>query len=129
VGRDAVPMPPLLLLLLLPLLACEPVRSFVPSPGAGPCQILRRGDAPGRNAPLGARSASHALISRRMAEELVVTLHPDGRVSLQVNGVKGEACRELTEELMKELGEVIYTENTEVFASKRMQAHHIRRVH
>ena len=32
-----------------------------------------------------------------------------------INSHQGESCRELTEELIKELGEVIHTENTEEF--------------
>ncbi|CAM9527931.1 unnamed protein product [Discosporangium mesarthrocarpum] len=74
---------------------------------------------------------------RMETQELIVDFTEDGRVMLEVKGVKeakraceervmrprgaskafvlGEACRKLTEELIEKLGEVIYTENTEEF--------------
>ena len=40
-------------------------------------------------------------------EEIEVYIDKDGRVRIQVRGVKGEACLELTEELEAVLGGII----------------------
>ena len=42
-------------------------------------------------------------------EEIEVIIEKDGRVRIQVRGVKGDACLELTQELEQALGGVIET--------------------
>ena len=55
-----------------------------------------------------------------MAEETVnVIIHPDGKVELQVCGVKGEKCMEVTAALEKALGNIVKREFTsEMYESK-----------
>eukprot|EP00904_Undaria_pinnatifida_P006130 jgi/Undpi1/2647/HiC_scaffold_13.g06025.m1 len=52
-------------------------------------------------------------------QELIVDFTDDGRILLEVKGVKGQECRQITEDLIKALGDVITTENTaEYFEEK-----------
>eukprot|EP00903_Cladosiphon_okamuranus_P009032 g8637.t1 len=48
-------------------------------------------------------------------QELIVDFTDDGRILLEVKGVKGAECRAITEDLIKALGDVITTENTEEY--------------
>lgn len=41
-----------------------------------------------------------------MAEELQFTIHPDGIIDLEVNGVQGRLCMEITEQIETLLGNV-----------------------
>lgn len=45
-------------------------------------------------------------------QELTVVILPDGQVKIEVNGVKGGGCLELTEQLEKALGTVSSREMT-----------------
>ncbi|MCL1864452.1 MAG: DUF2997 domain-containing protein [Spirochaetes bacterium] len=42
--------------------------------------------------------------------ELVIDIAPDGTVKLEVQGVSGPSCMELTKDLELEIGEVLVTE-------------------
>ena len=42
--------------------------------------------------------------------ELVIEIAPDGTVKLEVQGVSGPSCMELTKDLELEIGEVLATE-------------------
>lgn len=44
--------------------------------------------------------------------DLDVEITPDGKVKLKVSGVPGNKCLEITQELEKELGEVLSREYT-----------------
>ena len=46
-------------------------------------------------------------------EELEFTIHPDGRVTETVRGVKGKRCQDVTKEINKQLGNVVETSPTE----------------
>ena len=46
-----------------------------------------------------------------MRDEIIIDVSPGGDVTLEVNGVTGPACKELTEKLEKALG--IVTRSTE----------------
>ncbi|CAM9496061.1 unnamed protein product [Chrysoparadoxa australica] len=89
---------------LLGLLLLGAAQAFVFSP-----------TLPRRNTVLSAPLFSSAASSNGNMERMEVTLHNDGRVSIKMLGVKGEQCRDITEDMIKELGDVIYTENTEEF--------------
>ncbi|CAM9357140.1 unnamed protein product, partial [Hapterophycus canaliculatus] len=53
--------------------------------------------------------------SEMQLQELIVDFTDDGRILLEVKGVKGNECRVITEDLIKALGDVITTENTEEY--------------
>eukprot|EP00752_Nemacystus_decipiens_P011429 g10150.t1 len=53
-------------------------------------------------------------------QELVVDFTEDGRILLEVKGVKGPECRAITEDLIKALGDVITTENTEEYFQEKI---------
>lgn len=46
-----------------------------------------------------------------MPQEIHVTIEPNGKVQIEVNGVKGKACRDLTAEIEKHF-KVIETKDT-----------------
>mmetsp|Transcript_5251 Transcript_5251/g.7584 ORF Transcript_5251/g.7584 Transcript_5251/m.7584 type:complete len:113 (+) Transcript_5251:87-425(+) len=46
-------------------------------------------------------------------ETIEFKIYPDGRVEQIVQGVKGEACLKITEEINEALGEVVHTQPTE----------------
>jgi hypothetical protein len=49
-------------------------------------------------------------------QEIEVLIFPDGRVQVQVRGVKGDGCRELTRELERYLGgRVLHRQHTDEF--------------
>lgn len=49
--------------------------------------------------------------------ELVIEIAPDGTVKLEVQGVSGPSCMELTKDLELEIGKVLATEKkTEYFS-------------
>jgi hypothetical protein len=49
-------------------------------------------------------------------QEIEVIILPDGRVQVQVRGVKGNGCRELTRELERYLGgRVLHRQHTDEF--------------
>lgn len=45
-------------------------------------------------------------------QEVTVVIAPDGQVTIEVNGLKGQGCLELTEQLEKALGTVSSREMT-----------------
>ncbi len=45
-------------------------------------------------------------------EEIVIRISSDGKINLNVNGVKGSACKDLTKSLEKSLGTILETQNT-----------------
>ncbi|CAM9383247.1 unnamed protein product [Ascophyllum nodosum] len=53
-------------------------------------------------------------------QELIVDFTDDGRILLEVKGVKGPECRQITEELIKSLGDVIHTENTSEYFQEKV---------
>jgi hypothetical protein len=49
-------------------------------------------------------------------QEIEVLISPDGKVQIQIRGVKGSSCRELTEELERYLGgRVLHRQHTDEF--------------
>lgn len=45
-------------------------------------------------------------------QEITVVIAPDGQVKIEVNGLKGQGCLELTEQLEQALGNVTAREMT-----------------
>lgn len=41
-----------------------------------------------------------------MAEEIIVDIHPDGKVTMEAKGFKGKQCEVLMSEIEKDLGKV-----------------------
>jgi hypothetical protein len=55
-------------------------------------------------------------------QEIEVIILPDGRVQLQVRGVKGNGCRELTRELERYLGgRVVHRQHTDEFEEQEQR--------
>jgi hypothetical protein len=49
-------------------------------------------------------------------QEIEVLIRPDGKVQVQIRGVKGTGCRELTQELERYLGgRVLHRQHTDEF--------------
>lgn len=48
-------------------------------------------------------------------EEITIRIGKDGKVNLNVNGIKGSNCKNITKALEKALGMVVETKNTGEF--------------
>lgn len=55
--------------------------------------------------------------------EVLVTIHADGRVQFEVNGVKGSSCSDLVADVQKSLGTVISEEKKAEYFVKPSEAH------
>jgi hypothetical protein len=53
-----------------------------------------------------------------MKKKLTITIQPDGKVEIAVEGVKGQSCVKLTEFLEEALGEVTKRDKTSEFYAK-----------
>ncbi|MBN1479676.1 DUF2997 domain-containing protein [candidate division KSB1 bacterium] len=53
-------------------------------------------------------------------EEIILKVMPDGTVKIQVSGVSGDECLELTEFIEKSLGTVVEREKTHEFNLPRI---------
>ncbi|CAM9091672.1 unnamed protein product [Scytosiphon promiscuus] len=81
-----------------------------------------------QGSPESSASGSLGGSSEMQLQELIVDFTDDGRILLEVKGVKGNECRVITEDLIKALGDVITTENTEeYFEEKVVNVQHVRR--
>jgi len=55
-------------------------------------------------------------------QEVIITINPEGKVKVAVNGVKGKACRDLTAVLEKALGQA-HTKLTSDYSLPPDKAH------
>lgn len=54
-------------------------------------------------------------------QELEITITPDGEVKIEVKGVKGSSCVDLTKDIEEALGTVKARENTSEFYQQETQ--------
>ncbi|CAN0151767.1 unnamed protein product [Ectocarpus sp. 12 AP-2014] len=73
-----------------------------------------------QSSPEPSASGQMSSSSEMELQELIVDFTDDGRILLEVKGVKGNECRVITEDLIKALGDVITTENTEEYFQERV---------
>ncbi|KAA8492570.1 hypothetical protein FVE85_8077 [Porphyridium purpureum] len=62
-------------------------------------------------------------------QEIEYTIMQDGRVQVTVNGIKGEACLEVTKEIEEMLGNVVSRKNTEEMMEKEIVLNNNSTVH
>ncbi|CAM9600982.1 unnamed protein product [Ectocarpus fasciculatus] len=73
-----------------------------------------------QSSPEPSSSGEMGTSSEMELQELIVDFTDDGRILLEVKGVKGSECRVITEDLIKALGDVITTENTEEYFQEKV---------
>lgn len=56
-------------------------------------------------------------------DKVTITIAPDGTPKIEVNGVKGKACKDITKTVERALGSVVSDKETPEMYEKELKAH------
>jgi len=58
-------------------------------------------------------------------EQLIIVVDPDGLVAIEVRGVKGKSCKDVTRQIERALGEVISDRETPEIRDTQQEVKHV----